>query len=116
MNVERLTILAETLENFAARPRPEVGFNMGQGEAPAEFYDDRSGNGCRTVACVAGWTEILFSPERRYVGLDTATHLLDIRDLVDDSGHELFAPSRVSGFEGDWTVARPQTHTDGDAP
>jgi len=56
MNVAGLEYVATCIET-AALAHKDIGFNMGYVITTAGgFADDKSGHGCGTVACIAGWT------------------------------------------------------------
>lgn len=105
MNVERMLRVADMIEKAEVEG---LGFNM------ATFYGhgaiDRSGRGCGTTACLAGWATIKFLNEKRlfnsdYILCDHFSIAKDYFELTHGEACELF---------GDYTPYH-STHCEGAA-
>lgn len=106
MHIKRINKLADTIE----AGHPEVGFNMRTYGNRSGDYTDRSGRGCGTVACVAGWAIALFSLNGRGQAVKeqrvgsagwkgaffTASDLLGLDDMTASA---LFQPETVAWYK-----------------
>lgn len=93
MNIERLTLLADTLEHH----RLDIGFNMhtyflapSPSLYPSGIYPDLTGRGCLTVACIAGWAAVLSGVQTPDESADI--YAMDYLDLDMTTASDLFHP------------------------
>lgn len=103
MNRKNIKTLITALESGPIKVgHTRIGFNMGRWYEVAPRSRDRSGHKCGKVACLGGWTDILFSANgeggttRGYLGLDY------------QQGLDLFYPS-VSKEWNDITLSEAVT-------
>lgn len=101
MNKERLKVLISTLEGLKEKPNekyPDLGFNMDYWNTSRRLhlhqrdYNDNSGHGCGSVACIGGWASELFLKD----GLDGKFN--DILDIGHDNMDLLFYPKPSRDF------------------
>lgn len=100
MNKERILAVAAAIENYSI---PGFGFDMRDfisstafeaafmGDDSREIDQDPFGHECKTTACIAGYTLLLFAPERAGRGeavSDIAANLLGIE-------HDIVAQNRL---------------------
>lgn len=100
MNIERINLLADTIEQHRI---PDLGFNMSSFANWAQSAnDDRSGHSCGTTACIGGHAVALATRESLESliaadGITKGRHLHDeARDwleISDDQAHQLFYSS-----------------------
>lgn len=63
MNKDRMLVLADILDLAAAKEsKPKIGFNMSA--IVSGVIDDKSGHGCGTSCCIAGWAVAAFGTEK----------------------------------------------------
>jgi hypothetical protein len=99
MNKDRMLMLADILD-LAAVPenKPKIGFNMSA--IVSGMTEDKSGHGCGTSCCIAGWALAAFGTkvEREdilggrypYNASERACKLLGLPDWVNTEGPHLF--------------------------
>lgn len=110
MNKDRMLILADILDLAAApESQPKIGFNMGA--IVSSFRNDKSGHGCGTNCCIAGWALAAFGTrdERQQIlkgeyppqASERACELLGLPDWLGSVGPHLFdsggAPNNPRG-------------------
>jgi len=88
VNAENVLKVADAIENRAI---PGVGFNMDWYELndpeKAKSYDRLNIENCGTVACIAGWTHLLFDDDSRK---EPFTHAKEVLGLSYDQARQLF--------------------------
>ena len=94
MNIERMTLLAEKLEDVGQFP--EMGFNMVDYIDRDGYNRDTSGHSCETTACIAGWAHWIslgMDPNKlARLGLNSHVVAQDWLGLTDKQAGELFLP------------------------
>lgn len=90
MNKENVKILRDHLASL-----DEKHFDMGL------WYHNDEDDGCGTVACIAGWTDVIFWPQ--LLGIDRSENLeqraQDALGLTEDEADQLFVPNI---YDLDW--------------
>jgi len=95
MNKENVLKVADAIEQHSI---PELGFNMNYGlVSRSDNIKDLSGYNCDTVACIAGWCNMLTKPDARFSDFDAAREFLG---LDPKAASELFYASSQWEFEG----------------
>jgi hypothetical protein len=62
MNKEVINAVADAIAR-SELARCDVGFNMSKYVASSEGWVDQTGHECGTVACIAGWTAMMFDAD-----------------------------------------------------
>ncbi len=89
---ERLLYVADAIES-AALVEEGIGFNMSDFYAPRDHVSrDMTGNRCKTIACIAGWTTLLeYGVEDAEAGgMNFADRAGEILMLSGDQRYSLF--------------------------
>jgi|SRR6185437_12340722 len=93
MNRKNIKALIKALESGPVKiDGKKVGFNMNYWIDRAPRSQDRSGHNCGTVACLGGWTDILFNRD------GAAINTRDCLGLNYNQGIDLFYPSVSKGW------------------
>ena len=135
MNVENILKVADAIEQHSI---PDLGFNLGWWLCDGE--EDRSGHGCRTTACIAGWAIAVRDgggmPEQRPLNFDWLNEAGDFMGLPNESDRSGYDPIRADLMlsieehrtpseaaavlrhlaatgEVDWSIASTLTNTNG---
>ena len=97
MNVENILKVADAIEQHSI---PDLGFNLAWWFSPeGRPSDDRSGHGCGTTACIAGWAVAVRDggvPHDRPGSFDWLNEAGDFMGLPSPDVEEVYDPTRAA--------------------